>query len=107
MSPVNWNRGLSMMLKTMGNQWTTVVNGNPIQFWGIFNTADEYQDNNESGIAQFMTVTTLNVLTTDADQFVMNQELREVCSEKVWCVARKIRIDDGLLTMLQLVEKSQ
>lgn len=103
---INWARGLNKALRIMGNQWATTVNGEPLEFNGIFNTVSGYQETQNGGAQQLITVTTLTLRTDIATQFLFNQLVQDDCGT-VWYATQKVMQDDGLVTEVKLVEQPE
>lgn len=92
-----------MMLKRTGNRWTATIDGEPLEFYGVFDAENRLEDDN-TGLPVLIAGSVVTVESSVARRFDYNQELTD-SDGGVWYVREVIKTDDGSLSRCNLTLK--
>lgn len=91
-----------MMLKRTGDQWSTQTDNECVPFWAVFDAENRLEDDN-SGLPVLIQGSVITVLSSVAKKWTYGQELEDHNGD-VWTVREVIKVDDGTLSRVTVVE---
>jgi hypothetical protein len=100
-----FTRSDGAILRRLGEEWTTTLNGEELCFHGVFDAVNRLETDT-MGQAVIIAGSSLTCQTQIASQFVLHQQLTDH-KGKTWYSREALAINDGALSIVTLTETTQ
>lgn len=100
-----FTRQTEMMLKRTGDLWETQIDNECVSFYAVFDAENRLEDDN-TGLPVLIQGSVITVLSSVAKKFTFGQELTDN-NDDVWTVREVMKMDDGFLSRVTVVEKGE